>query len=138
MAEHAASLVYRGFSMPLLRMGVLATALVLSGCAAVTTADGQRLALTSPEFRVYVERVFREQNRLADELAFAAESSDAGAGLAAAEEALLDACSGVNELATSRRDDQRLGFKRGAAAARSVPLCEAASRAAAAALAGRD
>jgi hypothetical protein len=112
----------------------VAVAITLSGCAAVTTAEGERLALTSSEFRAYVERVFREQNRLADELAFAAEDGKSGAAIAAAEDALLEACAGVNELATSRRDEQRLGIKRSAAAARSVPQCEAASRAAATAL----
>jgi hypothetical protein len=117
---------------------VVVAAIALSGCAAVTTADGERLALTSPEFRGYVERVFREQNRLADELAFAAEGGNGGAAIAAAEDALLEACAGINELATSRRDEQKLGLQRSAAAARSVPQCEVASRAAAAALAARD
>jgi hypothetical protein len=118
---------------------LLAAALVLPGCAAVSTADGQRLALTSAEFRAYVERVFREQNRLADELAFALEGAVAGsADLAAAEQALLDACAGVNELATARRDETRLGMRRSTAAARSVPECEQASRAVAAALASAE
>ncbi len=116
----------------------VAVAIALSGCAAVTTADGERLALTSPEFRGYVERVFREQNRLADELAFAAEDGKGSAAIAAAEDALLEACAGVNELATARRDEQRLGMKRSATAARSVPQCETAGRAAAAALAAKD
>ena len=124
--------------MLVLRVGATVVALVLSGCAAVTTADGERLALTSPEFRSYVERVFREQNRLADELAFAAENGKGGTAIAAAEDALLEACAGVNELATSRRDDRKLGLQRSAAAARSVPQCETASRSAAAALAARE
>jgi len=116
----------------LTRTFLLAAILALNGCAAVSTADGQRLALTSPEFRVYVERVFREQNRVADELAFALEDADAPrAELAAAEQTLLDACAGVNELATARRDDRRLGVRRSAAGARSVPKCEQATRAAA-------
>lgn len=117
--------------------GLLAAALILSGCAAVSTADGQRLPLTSAEFRAYVERVFREQNRLTDELAFALEDAVAPAtDLAAAEQALLEACAGVNELATARRDDRRLGMRRSTAAARSVPGCEQASRVAADTLAG--
>lgn len=116
----------------------VAAAIALSGCAAVTTADGERLTLTSPEFRSYVERVFREQNRLADELAFAVEDGKGSAAIAAAEDALLEACAGVNQLATAQRDRQRLGIKRSASAARSVPQCEATSRAAAAALAAKD
>ena len=115
---------------------VLAATLTLSGCAAVSTVDGQRLALTSPQFRAYVEQVFRQQNRLADELAFALEDvAAAHPELAAVEQDLLEACAGVNELATARRDEQHLGLGRSAAAARSVPECERASRHAAAALA---
>lgn len=103
---------------------------VLAGCAAVATADGERLSLTSDEFRAYVERVFREQNRLADEVAFALDAPGGAAPeLAAAEQRLLDACAGVNELATARRDQQRLGMRRSAGAARTVPRCETATRA---------
>ena len=105
----------------------------LAGCAAVTTADGQRLGLASDDFRAYVEKVFREQNRVASDLGFALEDGDV-AGLAAAEDALLAACAGVNELATLRRDDRRTGLKRGAEAARTVPQCEQATLAARAAL----
>jgi hypothetical protein len=112
--------------------------LALSSCAAVPTADGQRLRLTSDEFRAYVERVFRDQNRVADELAFALES-DAGEGgeLAAAEQRLLESCAAVNELATARRDQQDLGMRRSASAARTVPECEEATRGAEALLAAR-
>jgi hypothetical protein len=110
------------------RVRLFAATLVLHGCAAVPTADGQRLALTSPEFRAYVERVFREQNRVADALAFALEAAAAPtAELAAAEQSLLEACAGVNELATARRDERRLRLRRRAASARSVPACERAT-----------
>ena len=105
---------------------------LLSGCAAVATTDGQRLSLTSEEFRAYVERVFREQNRVADELAFALEAPGGERGeLAAAEQQLLEACAGVNELATARRDELRLGMRRSSSAAKTVPRCEAATGSAA-------
>lgn len=119
----------------LTRIRLLAATLALNGCAAVSTVDGQRLALTSPEFRAYVERVFREQNRVADELAFALEDAPR-AELAAAEQTLLEACAQVNELATARRDERRLGVRRSATGARSVPECERATLAAARALEG--
>jgi len=107
---------------------VLAAILVCHGCASVTTADGQRLALTSTEFASYVERVFREQNRIADALAFALEGEAADrTDVMEAEQALLTACAGVNELATARRDGEGLGLKRSAANARSVPACERAA-----------
>jgi hypothetical protein len=100
------------------------------GCASVPTADGQRLRLGSDEFRDYVERVFREQNRVADAVAFALEAPNAqNADLADAEQELLAACAGVNELATARRDQQRLGMRTSVRAARSVPDCERATRA---------
>lgn len=110
---------------------LLAATVACYGCATVTTADGQRLALASSEFARYVERVFREQNRIADALAFALEGDAAGrADLMEAEQALLTACAGVNELATARRDGEGLGLKRSAANARGVPSCERAAQAA--------
>jgi hypothetical protein len=102
----------------------------LGGCAAVPTADGERLRLASPEFRAYVERVFREQNRVADAIAFALEAPGSRAELASAEQRLLAACAGVNELATARRDETELGIGASVRAARTVPGCEEATRAA--------
>ena len=112
--------------------------LAAAGCAgAVTTAAGERLAITSPEFRDYVERVFRQQNQLATELAFAVEDAEdeaASAALAVAEQSLLEACTGLNEIAAARRDEQRLGPLRQAEAARETPRCEGSILAARAAL----
>jgi hypothetical protein len=116
---------------------VLAALISAAGCArSVTTADGAQLRLTSPEFRAYVERVFREQNRVATELAFAIEDA-AGASsaeLGLAEESLLSACAGLNRLATARRDELRLGAGERVGAAREAPRCESATDAAQAAL----
>jgi len=122
--------------MSVIRISPLLVALlVLSGCATVVTVDDARLRLTSPEFRAYVEHVFREQNRLLNELAFALEDqASAPAPLLAAEEALIGACGGVNELATARRDSVRLGMRRDLRLARSAPVCELATRQAAAVL----
>lgn len=112
-------------------------AATVAGCAAVVTADAERLRLTSPAFAGYVERVFREQNRVADQLAFALEAAgEPPAALAAAEQALLRACAGVNELATARRDSLPLGLRRSASLARGVPECERAARDGATALGG--
>jgi len=114
----------------------LAATAAVSACAAVVTADDERLRLGSPEFRGYVERVFREQNELADALAFAVEDQPSPpAALVAAEQALLGACTGVNELATARRDSRRLGMSRSLELARSIPGCEQAIRQAGPALA---
>jgi len=117
--------------MVVARSAAVALLLILSGCAAVPTADGQRLSLRSAEFREYVERVFREQNRVADAVAFALDApGEQDAQLAAAEQELLAACAGVNELATARRDGRRLDMRDSLRAARSVPDCERATRAA--------
>ncbi len=110
------------------RIASLATLLLLQGCAAVSTADGERLKLASPEFRAYVEQVFREQNRVADAVAFALEERSPNGELDAAEQQLLAACAGVNELATARRDGAELGIRGGLSAARTVPECERATR----------
>jgi hypothetical protein len=124
--------------MPIARFVAL-SAFLCSGCATVSTADGERLRLTSADFREYVERVFREQNRVADELAFALEAPGAEASeLGRAEQRLLEACAGVNELATARRDERRVGMRRSMASARTVPACEQASREAARVIGPRD
>lgn len=121
------------------RSSALLVLLALAGCAAVPTAGGERLRLGSPEFRDYVERVFREQNRVADDLAFEIDAGGPnGAALTAAEDELLAACAGLNELATARRDQRRLGVGRSLRAARSVPGCERATRAAEQALSGEN
>ena len=123
--------------MVLARSTVLCALVCSAGCAAVRTADGQRLRLGSAEFRDYVERVFREQNRVADAAAFALEAPEAqDRDLAAAEQALLAACALVNELAAARRDQRPLGVRKSARAARTVPDCERASRGVEALLAG--
>ena len=121
--------------MPLPRAAALFIATTaLAGCA-VLTADGERLTLTSPAFRAYVERVFREQNRVADQFAFALEGErNAPAGVAAAEQSLLDACAALNELATARRDERHLSVRQRSTAARSAPMCERTLRASAATL----
>ena len=128
--------LYFELVMVLARPVAFGILVVLAGCAAVPTADGERLRLASPEFRAYVERVFREQNRVADAAAFALEEPGAQrAELAAAEQQLLAACAGVNELATARRDQRGLGMRGNVRAARTVPDCERATRDVEAALA---
>lgn len=113
----------------LLLLVLLAAA--VGGCATVESADGTRLTLGSPAFRDYVERVFREQNGLADRLAFAlADLADASTPrareLAAAETSLEKACAPLNRLALARRDRISLGPLVEARLARRAPECEAA------------
>ena len=133
MPEHAKP-PSRPLTGVLERSAAVALLLCLWACASVPTADGERLKVTSLEFREYVERVFREQNRVADEVAFALDEPGAHAELAAAEQGMLAACAGVNELATARRDRRQLGMRSSLRAARTVPECERAAAAAAARL----
>jgi len=104
----------------------VAIAASLVGCATVTTSDGERLRMRSAEFQDYVERVFREQNRWATELLNAQEEAEGERydQLIRAEDSLLAACSGLNELAAARRDERALGVIREARLARSAPACE--------------
>lgn len=109
----------------LLMLAVLAG---VSACTAVTTAGGRRLRVTTDAFRSYVESVFKEQNRVETKLSFAL----AGDGLSAADRAalqaadasLLDACAGLNEIATSRENQERMSKLRQLRAARRAPICE--------------
>lgn len=103
---------------------------MLAGCAStVTTLDGRVLRPSSAEFRGYVESVFREQNAVATELAFA-QADAAGVlvdELGGLEDELLRACAGVNALAVANRDGRSAGVVRGAAMAATAPDCEAAA-----------
>lgn len=116
--------------MPSLRFSIVPLAL-LAGCASTVTAtDGRTLRLDSPEFRVYVERVFREQNAVATALAFA---QDEASGirydtLLEFEDALLAACAELNALAAARRDDRALGLREQARMATTAPGCEATTQ----------
>jgi len=104
----------------------LAVAATLTGCVTVTTTDGERLSMKSSRFQDYVERVFREQNHWATELLDAQDGAEGERyeELVSAEDALLAACAGLNELATARRDARVLAPLRQARLARSAPECE--------------
>jgi hypothetical protein len=121
--------------MPYCRALLIASILVLeTACVSVTTLDGERLTAPSNEFRAYVEAVFREQNRVATDLAFALESSANPAEqdeIEAAEGELIVACASLNEIATERRSGSELSRQRQIDAAKSAPQCERATQAAA-------
>jgi hypothetical protein len=108
-------------------------ALGLAGCA-VRSLDGDRLPVRSEAFADYVEAVFRRQNEVATELAFAFDNpdlDDAGyARLEAAETNLLEACRGLNQIAQRRRDGDPLGGLGALSRARQAPECERATLAA--------
>jgi hypothetical protein len=115
---------------------------VTAGCAAVTSLDGERMSMRSAAFASYVEAVFRRQNEVATELAFALDSAPFDSAryrqLEAAEAALLDACDGLNLIAERRRDGEGAGGLRAARAARKAPECERAALSAAGVLAADE
>jgi hypothetical protein len=116
---------------------LIASVLVLeTACVSVTTLEGERLTAPSSEFRAYVDAVFREQNRVATDLAFALESADAATQgeIEIAERDLIAACAALNEVATEKRAGRELSRQRQVDAARSAPQCERATHAAAVAL----
>ncbi len=117
-------------AVALLRFSIV-TFVLLVGCATtITTMDGRTLALNSTEFREYVERVFREQNQAATALAFAQDESSGARyeTLLELEDALLEACADLNEVAAARRDDRALGLRRQARMAATAPNCESTTR----------
>ncbi|MGI9258669.1 MAG: hypothetical protein ACR2QQ_07530 [Gammaproteobacteria bacterium] len=108
-------------SLPILFLGALA------GCAStVTTLDGRHLRLSSLEFGLYFERVFRDQNEVATVLAFAQSDVADGSEFVALEDDLLAACAGLNELALASRDGRSLSRRRQAGLAATAPACEEA------------
>ena len=125
-----AELTRRPVPLARLRFSIVSFAL-LAGCASTVMAtDGRTLRLNSPEFRVYVERVFRDQNAVAIALAFAQDeaSGDRYDTLLEFEDALLTACAELNALAAARRDCRALGVREQARMATTAPGCEATTQ----------
>jgi len=114
------------------RLGfTLAGLVLLAGCVGtVMTADGRRISIRSVEFEGYVERVFREQSQIATALAFAQEVATGARyeRLLEAEDALLEACAALNELASARRDGRSLGLRDQRRMALTTPNCESATQ----------
>jgi len=107
---------------------LLAAMAALAGCAgSVMTAEGDRLGLRSDEFAAYAESVFRRQNVVLDALSFALDERPGDERLLLAEERVLDACAGLNEIALRRRAGEAVRPLSGLRAARRVPACESAA-----------
>lgn len=117
-----------------LQIGILAAAALACSACAVVTVDGSRLHPGSDAFADYVESVFRRQNEILSELAFAIDAQDSGsdryAALEGAEGQVLEQCDGLNALASATQRGERTGGLGALAAARRAPDCERATRAA--------
>jgi len=107
----------------------LGLALGLGSCA-ITRPDGTRLSPRSDAFADYVETVFRRQNELASDLAFALDEADPDGPryreLEAIEIELETACRSLNEMARQRRAGEAVGGLSALRRARQAPDCERA------------
>lgn len=115
-------------------LAAMTLALLASACT-VTSLDGRRMPVRSDDFANYVESVFRDQNDVANDLVLILDAADPGsidyAALEDAEFDLFEACRGLNEIASSRRDGESIGGLKALRRARRAPDCERAADAAA-------
>jgi hypothetical protein len=129
-------------AMPSKRNSMLLIILFSTACRSVTTLDGERLGVRSEALRDYVEDVFRRQNRVSSQIAFALDDAQASPELLdeleAADRAILGACATLNEVAARRRDGRAAGWVRGSRAAHEAPDCERAVEHARSVLAGNE
>ena len=96
----------------------------------VETRDGRQLRATSPAFKDYAERVFRQQNSLSWALIEALETTDnpqMHQRLSQLETRLRQACEAVNRLASARRQGKSSSRAEQLALVRALPQCEARS-----------
>jgi len=133
--SHCAFIVTRIYSKVARRLGTLvplASLLCLAACVPlVETQDGRHLRATSPAFKDYVERVFRQQNNLSWALVEALETvsdPDKRQKLNQLESQLRRACEPVNRLASARRRGTASSRAEQLALVRTLPQCEASSQ----------
>lgn len=97
----------------------------------VETQNGRHLRATSPEFKDYAERVFRQQNSLSWALVEALETvsdPDKLHQLNHLESQLRQDCEPVNRLASARRRGTTSSRAEQLALVRALPECEARSQ----------
>lgn len=100
------------------RLLFLIPPLLLTACATVTTTTpaGERVTRSRGEFEDYVERVFRYENRVVDELMMRTELSgeESSEGFAEAEQSVMRSCRYLNEVVvmTAEGGSPSLALKR--------------------------
>ena len=107
-----------------------------TGCASVDLhyPDGHSASMSKAEFKAYVERVFRYQNHIGDELIRADELLDDGqilpdARLPRAEEAMQQACRPLIALVNAKVEHQAKKLADKLEMPRAAPACERAAQA---------
>ena len=111
----------------------------LSACAPViTTGDGERIRVSSADFREYAEQVFRTHNSVTTSMAYAIDDLEEANGsdeyreqLIDADDRMMQACAPLDEMVIARRDSRKVSVKEMVKTAELIPDCEAATRAAA-------
>ncbi len=105
----------------------------MAGCITTKTADGRRLVMGGEKFKSYVEQVFRQQNRVIDDLIYVLPEieqtdEDLASRLLQAESEMLESCRHLNSLAASYRDKRKPGFFKRTKVSRSVAHCDRAAQ----------
>ncbi|MDH3693095.1 MAG: hypothetical protein OER96_00800 [Gammaproteobacteria bacterium] len=105
----------------------------LSGCVTTKTADCRRLLTGSDKFRDYVEQVFRQQNRVTNDLIYLLPEIEQTDGalffrMTLAESNMLKSCGHLNMLAASYRDDRKPGFFKRMKMSRNAAQCDRATQ----------
>lgn len=123
----------KGFGKILSALGVFFLCASLSACITTKTADGRRLLTGSDQFRLYVEQVFRRQNRVTNDLIYLLpeiEQSDAKLffRLVEAESDMLESCGHLNTLAASYRDNRNPGLIKRIKMSRTAAECDSATQ----------
>ncbi len=109
---------------------------LLSACTTVDVhyPDGHSARMSKAEFKAYVERVFRQQNRVVDRLIRADDGFDGQAlepdeRLLRAEEAMEDACRPLITLVSAKAEKRKMKLADELEMPSAAPACESAVRA---------
>jgi len=115
------------------RPGWLALLVCLSACSAIEVRypDGHTTRMSKAEFKKYAERVFRQQNRVVDELIRldernVAQGLEADARLARAEETMEDACRPLIKLVSAKAERRKMKLADKLDMPSAAPACERA------------
>ena len=114
---------------------ICALTFALAGCSSIktTSPDGELTTRSIDEFRVYVEQVFRRQNRIGEvlielETADGAVSESYMPDIALAEERMHDACESLNAAAIAVTEGRDVDLGLSMKIAKTVARCEHVTR----------
>jgi hypothetical protein len=115
----------------LMPLGIIVL-LGLPACAGVNTrnVDGVAVKMSRDDFAAYVEKTFRNHNRVVNELISISAGGELGVDdpLAKAEEAMAAKCQPLNEMVSATMEKRTLSFWAKMRLPEQVPACAAATR----------